>query len=256
MLDTPYTLTIHDYPMTPTDKQDHPRVLRQWIAWQDLYFYQKADALYQITYYFCKRFLRTYGDRTVDQMVQAARSGKQNIIEGIEDGQTSSETEIRLLNVARGSLQELREDYEDYLKTRHLSRWQASEERYKEMTAYSRRHNLYSDYAPYLDKWSAEEICNVCISLCHQTDRMMCSYLSRLEKKFAEEGGIKERMYAVRTGRRQHQQETLAALTAENARLRAEVDRLRDRNARLRESLSDISVDTLSDIETRRESRR
>ncbi len=84
--------------------------------WRKLYFYQKADALYQLTVAFCRRFLPAHGDRTVDQMVQAARSGKQNIVEGYADGVTSSEIAINLLNVARGSIKELKEDYLDYLK--------------------------------------------------------------------------------------------------------------------------------------------
>ena len=96
-------------------------VLKKAVVWQNLYFYRKSDALYQLTVEFCKRFLPPYGDRTVDQMVQAARSGKQNIVEGSEDGLTSSEMELKLLNVARGSLQELRSDYQDYLNTHHLS---------------------------------------------------------------------------------------------------------------------------------------
>ena len=97
-----------------------PRVLRPQTKWENLFFYQKTDVLYQLTVAFCRRFLPKFGDRTVDQMVQAARSGKQNIVEGCADGVTSTETELRLLNVARGSLRELREDYADYLKARAL----------------------------------------------------------------------------------------------------------------------------------------
>ena len=91
------------------------KVLKKAVVWKDLYIYRKSDAIYQLTVIFCKRFLPPHGDRTVDQMVQAARSGKQNIVEGSEDGPTSSEMEIKLLNVARASLQELRADYHDYL---------------------------------------------------------------------------------------------------------------------------------------------
>lgn len=102
------------------------KVLKKAVVWKDLYFYRKSDTLFQLTVEFCHRFLPAYGDRTVDQMIQAARSGKQNIVEGSEDGQTSSEMEIKLLNIARGSLQELRADYNDYLNTRHLSSWPAN----------------------------------------------------------------------------------------------------------------------------------
>ena len=97
------------------------QVLKRLPPWKEAYYYQKSEVLYQLTYTFCKRFLPAYGDRTVDQMVQAARSGKQNIIEGCEAGETSSETHIKLLNVARASLQELREDFRDFLVSRQLT---------------------------------------------------------------------------------------------------------------------------------------
>lgn len=94
--------------------------LRKQAKWEDLWFYQKADVLYQMTVVFCRRFLPAHGDRTVDQMVQAARSGKQNIVEGSADGMTSTELEAKLLNVTRASIKELKEDYIDYLKAHSL----------------------------------------------------------------------------------------------------------------------------------------
>ena len=91
-------------------------VLKKQNNWKNLWFYQKTVVLYQMTYVFTKRFFPAYGDRTVDQMIQAARSGKQNIVEGSADGVTSAELELKLLNVARASIQELQEDYEDYIE--------------------------------------------------------------------------------------------------------------------------------------------
>lgn len=88
-----------------------------------LHFYQKSDVLVQLTKSFCERFLPKWGDRTVDQMVQASRSIKQNLAEGLTDGKTSFEVEIKLLGIARGSNQELLEDYQDYLKHQGLSEW-------------------------------------------------------------------------------------------------------------------------------------
>ena len=185
----------------PEEKQQIAKdVLRRNTKYTDLHFYQKADAIFQLTYIFCKRFLPKYGDRTVDQMVQAARSSKQNIVEGIEDGNTSTEMELKLLNVARSSLQELREDYDDYLHTRCLTRWTSEHSRYNAMLDFCKRHNKAGDYLLYANKWTAEEFCNTLLTLCHITDKMMCSYLARLEKQFVEQGGIKERMYAARTG--------------------------------------------------------
>ncbi len=100
-----------------------PSILRKKTVYTELFFYRKSDVLVQLTKVFCERFLPKYGDRTVDQMVQAARSIKQNIAEGLTDGQTSFEVEIKLLGIAKGSNQELLEDYQDYLKHHGLSEW-------------------------------------------------------------------------------------------------------------------------------------
>ena len=200
------------------------KVLKKAVVWNELYFYRKSDAIYQLTVEFCKRFLPAHGDRTVDQMVQAARSGKQNI----EDGQTSSEMEIKLLNVARGSLQELRLDYQDYLNTHHLPMWPADSERQQRLREFCHSHNDYSDYAPFVVKMSDEEMANLLLTLCHQTDKMMCSYIEKLEHRFVTEGGIKERMYAARTGYRQTVDAHVQALEAENQQLKTKVKALEE----------------------------
>ena len=202
------------------------KVLKKAVVWKDLYFYRKSDTLFQLTVEFCHRFLPAYGDRTVDQMIQAARSGKQNIVEGSEDGQTSSEMEIKLLNIARGSLQELRADYNDYLNTRHLTSWPANSERQQRLREFCHSHNDYSDYEPFVNKMSDEEMANMALTLCHQTDKMMCAYIEKLEKQFVTEGGIKERMYAARTGHRQEQDARMKALEAENAALKQRIAEL------------------------------
>ena len=99
-----------------------------------------------MTFVFCDRFLPKHGDRTVDQMVQAARSGKQNIIEGSEDGKTSTQMELQLLNVARSSIHELREDFKDYLLSRKLSLWDKHHPRYAKMHDFTKAHNRLKDY--------------------------------------------------------------------------------------------------------------
>ena len=209
------------------------KVLKKAVVWKELYFYRKSDALYQITVEFCKRFLPAHGDRTVDQMVQAARSGKQNIVEGSEDGQTSSEMEIKLMNVARGSLQELRADYNDYLNTHHLTIWDKESQRQQRLRDFCHSHNDFSDYEPLLSKMNDEEMANLALTLCHQTDKMMCAYIEKLEKQFVTEGGIKERMHAARTGYRQEVDAHMRALEVENQRLKAE-------NAELKRKLEDL----------------
>ena len=201
--------------------------------WKELYFYRKSDAIYQLTVDFCHRFLPAYGDRTVDQMVQAARSGKQNIVEGSEDGQTSSEMEIKLLNVARGSLQELRADYIDYLNTHHLSQWEKGNPCLQRLRDFCHRHNDYSDYQPLTGKMTDEEMANLALTLCHQTDKLMYAYIEHLEERFIKEGGIKERMYAARTGYRQQQDAHLKAVEEENRRLKAENQALKTRILKL-----------------------
>ena len=95
---------------TSRNSSNPVRVLKAQVKWEDLYFYKKTVVLDQLTHVFCQRFLPKYGDRTVDQMVQAARSGKQNIVEGFADGVTSTEMELKLLNVARANLKELKEE--------------------------------------------------------------------------------------------------------------------------------------------------
>lgn len=210
------------------------KVLKKAVVWQNLYFYRKSDAIYQLTVEFCKRFLPPYGDRTVDQMVQAARSGKQNIVEGSEDGLTSSEMELKLLNVARGSLQELRSDYQDYLNTHHLPLWDSKSERHQRLRNFCHDHNDYSDYEPLVVKMNDEEMANLLLTLCHQTDKLMCAYIERLEKQFVTEGGIKERMYAARTGYRQQQDAYMRALETENQQLKAELATLKAELATLK----------------------
>ncbi|MBQ0121895.1 MAG: four helix bundle suffix domain-containing protein [Bacteroidales bacterium] len=195
-------------------------VLKRQDRWETLYFYRKTVVLYQFTIVFCRRFLPPYGDRTVDQMVQAARSGKQNIVEGMSDGITSTEMQLKLLNVARASIQELREDYCDYLKAKQLQQWGQGHSRYDGLLAFCKSNNDLEQYETFFEKWNDEECCNCAITLCHMVDAMINSYLKVLEKDFVENGGIKERMYAARTGYRQGIDDRLKQLEAENARLK------------------------------------
>lgn len=141
---------------------------------------------------------------------------------------TSTETQIKLLNVARASLQELREDYHDFLTSRNLSVWHSTHTRYAKMLDFCRNHNRTEDYNPYLDTWSAEEMANTALTLCHLTDTLLNGALKKMEEQFVKEGGIKERMYAARTGYRRQQdieademRRRIAMQEAEIARLRA-----------------------------------
>ena len=165
--------------------------------YKKLLSYQKADVIFQLTYDFCERFL-SKGDRTIDQMVQAARSGKQNIIEGCAASTTSAKTEIKLVNVAKASLQELLEDYEDYLKTRHCRQWEEGSE---ELEAMRKLGKMHSDAAFFLELAATrppETIANMAIILIHQADYLLFKQLERLGRDFAEGGGFSERMTRIR----------------------------------------------------------
>ena len=118
------------------------KVLATQVNLKDLWFYQKSEVLFQLTFVFCERFLPKYGDRTVDQMIQAARSGKQNIVEGLADGTVSTEMMLKLLNVGRSSLKELQEDFSDYLISRRLTVWDKRHERFDAMLAFCKAKNL------------------------------------------------------------------------------------------------------------------
>ncbi len=210
------------------DKVDkNYQVLKRQKPWREAFYYQKSEVLYQLTYAFCQRYLDAHGDRTVDQMKQAARSGKQNIIEGTEDGETSTEMHIKLLNVARSSLQELREDYRDYLLSRGLPIWTNDTPRFQKMIEFCRNHNKVDEYQSLIQRWNDEEMANTALTLCYQTDSMLNKELLKLEKEFVEQGGIKERMHAARTGYRQEQDEELNNLREEVPQLKAEIVRLR-----------------------------
>ena len=200
--------------------------LKKPDSYRTLLAFQKAECVYDITYYFINNFMDRYRDRTVDQMEQAARSGKQNIVEGSADGVTSSEMEIKLLNTARGSIQELQEDYVDYLRCHQLSLWDEQHNRFKSMVEFCRKHNDWDDYKPFVHSMSNEEMANVAYTLCRMTDRMMTTYLTQLETQFVTEGGIKERMTAARTGFRADKKQELDAAYREIASLKAEIARL------------------------------
>lgn len=204
-------------------------IFKRVANYKELHVYQKSEVLVLLTDVFCKRFLPLYGDRRVDQMNMAARCGKQNIVEGCEDGQTSSEMEVRLVNVGRSSFQELREDYEDYLKRNNLPVWDKTHPRFDKVVEFCRENNDWSAYKELSETLPAEDFCNMALTLCHITDKMFCGYLKHLKKTFKEQGGIKERMHAVRTGYRQEQDARMHALETENAALKKRLAELEKR---------------------------
>ena len=210
-------------------------VMRKAVVYTELRFYKRSDVLYQLTQVFCQRYLPRYGVRTVDLMVQAARSTKQNIVEGSTDGQTSTETELKLLGIARGSNQELLEDYQDYLKRNGMTEWFGRNDRFDRLHRFCQEHTLWDEYRPLTERMNDEELANMAICLCHQVDKAMAKYIERKDREFTTEGGIRERMTAARLGQRETQRQIIE-------RQAAEIDALRKENARLKEIIKEAGI--------------
>jgi len=177
---------------------DRPGFIPPHGHYRDLLSYQKAEVVYDLTFHFCERFLKR-GDRTIDQMVQAARSGKQNIAEGSKASGTSKEMEIKLTNVARASLEELMVDYQDFLRVRDLRIWSKDCQEAQYVRKLGRRTPItYETYREFCETRSAEVVANIALCLIHQTNYLLDQQIRRLEQDFIREGGLRERMTRVR----------------------------------------------------------
>jgi four helix bundle suffix protein len=166
--------------------------------YKELLSYQKAGTIYDLTCESCRRFLAKT-DRTIDQMIQGARSGKQNIVEGSKISATSKETELKLLGFSRASLQELLEDYRDYLRTKKLPLW----DKYSRQAQFVRRVGAnpavtYEAYREFCETRSGEVVANIAICLIHQAGYLLDRQISSLERNFVGDGGIREQMTRAR----------------------------------------------------------
>lgn len=167
-------------------------------GYRKLKSFQKAEIIYDGTVYFCKRFFSRF-DRTIDQMVQAARSGKQNIAEASMASATSKSTEIKLTNVARASLEELLIDYQDFLRTHKLIEWDKSHPYYRRMQVLNSSENQsYTTFRKGIENEEPEICANVMISLIKVTTYLLGKQIQRLEADFLKEGGLKEKMTSAR----------------------------------------------------------
>jgi len=182
--------------------RDEPHFIPPHGNYEELLSYQKAEVVYDITYRFCEKFLRR-GDRTTDQMVQAARSGKQNILEGTKASGTSKEMEVKLINVARASLEELLADYRDFLRVRDLQLWpkDSKEALYVRQLGKS-APIVYETYREFVETRPPEVVANIAICLIHQANYLLDQQLRQLERAFLQEGGIRERMTRARLEQR------------------------------------------------------
>ena len=165
--------------------------------YRDLLCYCKAETIYDITYFFANKFFKS-SDRTIDQMVQAARSGKQNIIEGYAASVTSVETELKLLNVAKSSLKELLADYEDYLRTHNLEQWSEDSEKFKKAQQLGKEHNDSEFWMEIVATRNDETIANIAIILLNQADYLLYRFMEKVVDKFEKEGGIREQLSRLR----------------------------------------------------------
>ncbi len=172
--------------------------LPQHGNYKELLSFQKAEVIYDITFRFAHKFLRK-GDRTIDQMIQAARSGKKNILEGSAASVTSKETEIKLTGVARASLEELLDDYRDYLRARDKAIWEkdSKEARYVRRLG-SKKPQIFELYREIVETRPPEVIANIAVCLIHQANYLLDQQIRRLEKDFVEQGGLRERMTRAR----------------------------------------------------------
>jgi four helix bundle suffix protein len=190
----------------PPEDEDPPGFLPQVGNYQELLSYQKSEVIYDFTFRFCERFLKK-GDRTIDQMVQSARSGKQNIAEGCKASITSAEMELKLVNVARASLEELLLDYQDYLRVRDHALWEKTSKEALYVRKLGRKKDeSYENYRPFMDTRPPEVLANIAICLIHQANYLLDQQRRQLEKDFVKKGGIREQMTQARLQYRKKQQ--------------------------------------------------
>ncbi|HEY3322970.1 MAG TPA: four helix bundle suffix domain-containing protein [Planctomycetota bacterium] len=196
----------HDGKDSADDSHNAHPILVPRGDYQTLLSFQKAEVVYDLTFRFAHKFL-SKGDRTVDQMIQSARSGKKNILEGSKAALTSKETEIKLTNVARASLEELLDDYRDYLRARDLPLWDKDSREAQYVRKLGRKTpQTFEDYREFMETRPPEVIANIAICLIHQTNYLIDRQLRRLEQDFLKVGGLRERMTRARLQHRNNSQ--------------------------------------------------
>lgn len=189
-----------------TDSKDLPQLIPPHGGYRELQSYQMAEIVYDATIVFCDRFIDRRS-RTHDQMVQAARSGKQNIAEGSMASGTSKKTELKLIGVARASLEELLLDFQDYLRQKGLKLWGKEHEQALAVRKLAHsKDRSYATYKTYVEHSPPEVAANALICLIHQTNYLLDQQLRALEKAFLKEGGFTERLYHARSKARKRKE--------------------------------------------------
>ncbi len=195
--------------LSPPSRSSPPeRLLPPHGGYESLLSFQKSRIVFDATAHFCDRFIDKHS-RTRDQMIQAARSGKQNILEGSRASGTSKETELKLTNVARSSLEELLEDYRDFLRPRGCAEWDKnSKEALFVRKLGSRKGVSYETFREFIETRPGPVVANIIISLIHQTNYLLDQQIRRLEQDFLQEGGLRERMTRARLAARARDRNT------------------------------------------------
>ena len=171
-------------------------------GYRNLKAYQTTEIIYDATVKFCDRFINARS-RTIDQMVQAARSGKQNIAEGSQASGTSKKIELKLVGIARASLEELLLDYQDFLRQRELPLWNKEHPQAQAIRKLAYHKNRsYLTYKTYIERSSAQVAANTLICLIHQANYLLDQLLRQLEKQFLQDGGFTEKLYHARKNAR------------------------------------------------------
>ena len=184
--------------MPDKPEKPSPGLIAPHGGYRELKSYQNAEIVYDATVRFCDRFVDRRS-RTHDQMVQAARSGKQNIAEGSMASGTSKKTELKLVGVARASLEELLLDYQDFLRQRSLAVWEKNHSTAQTVRKLVYRTNRsYGTYKPYIEDAPPEVAANTLVCLINQTNYLLDQQLRQLEQQFLAEGGFTERLYRTR----------------------------------------------------------
>lgn len=184
---------------------DKPEFAKPKTSYRKLRCYQKGVAIYDLTRLFLKNHIPPR-DRTNDQMLQSARSGKTNIVEGRSDAAVSLEMEIKLYGVAIGSLEELLNDYEDYMRTYNIPIWNRSHPRFEKMRNFCKSNNKTEVYVPLYSKLNDEKFCNMMLTLINQNLTMTRKLYELVKDDFLKFGGIREQMYRARIEYRKQQE--------------------------------------------------
>jgi four helix bundle suffix protein len=181
------------------DQTDYPRIIPPHGGYRGLQSYRMAKIVFGGTAAFCDWCIDRRS-RTHEQMVQAARSGKQNIAEGSMASRTSKRTELRLIGIARAGLKELLIDFQDFLRQKSLSLWGKDHEQARKIRGVAQGKNRsYLNYKTYVEQSSPEIAANTLVCLIPQTNYLLDQQLRALDKEFLKEGGFTKRLYRVRS---------------------------------------------------------